>query len=268
MMTTALAVACCAPWTARNCVRMERCALVSVNGGWNLLIGTQSRTGGWGEVVVPEPCKTVWAEAKKDDCFGAAARASIASEPWPWLAKVPEKLAATFDYIGASPWYMHTSNAEAFTERDKIAHGAVETLVTRVLLVLALLAGASLEGPRKRARVVVAVMGAVSALTLHAYLGYLGVAATALLLGRRLLCVPVLVSSTAITILATALTHAVFFGAGRYGLVVLPLVAGFGVAAAPFGWPPGARRTPTPPAAIESRRSSMRTGSSSRVSAR
>src|SRR5262245_11712687 len=35
------------PWTARNCVRMHRCALVSVNGGWNLLIGAHTESGSW-----------------------------------------------------------------------------------------------------------------------------------------------------------------------------------------------------------------------------
>src|SRR5690606_5302938 len=43
---TLLALVVCAPWTARNCAKMERCALVSVNGGWNLAIGTQTTDGG------------------------------------------------------------------------------------------------------------------------------------------------------------------------------------------------------------------------------
>src|SRR5262249_28630579 len=40
LMATALTVAACLPWTARNCARMDRCVFVSANGGWNLLIGT------------------------------------------------------------------------------------------------------------------------------------------------------------------------------------------------------------------------------------
>jgi 4-amino-4-deoxy-L-arabinose transferase-like glycosyltransferase len=60
---TALALAVCAPWTARNCARMERCALVSVNGGWNLAIGTQTTDGNWAPIVVTESCKTVFEEA-------------------------------------------------------------------------------------------------------------------------------------------------------------------------------------------------------------
>jgi 4-amino-4-deoxy-L-arabinose transferase-like glycosyltransferase len=269
--TTLLALASCAPWTIRNCVRMQRCALVSVNGGWNLLIGVESTTGAWSEVKVPEPCKTVWAEAQKDDCFGRAARDAIRNEPGRWFLQVPKKLAATFDYIGASPWYMHASNAEAFDERAKILHGAVETLCTRTLLLLSLLAAAQLDGERRRARWALAGTGAAFAVTLHAWVGYVTLALTLALLGRRGLArSPVLVSSTLVVVLATAATHAVFFGAGRYGLVVLPFVGALGAAGA-FGLgagPPALRRTPTPPLWIESRSISTSSGSSSRVSAR
>ena len=38
-----IAIACCLPWTVRNCVRMERCALVSVNGGWGLPLSASRR---------------------------------------------------------------------------------------------------------------------------------------------------------------------------------------------------------------------------------
>ncbi|MFX8696456.1 hypothetical protein ABTM58_20720, partial [Acinetobacter baumannii] len=67
-----VALAVCAPWTARNCARMHRCALVSVNGGWNLLIGADLATeGGWSPIQVPDACKEVYDEAGKDACFGA-----------------------------------------------------------------------------------------------------------------------------------------------------------------------------------------------------
>ena len=45
-------------------------------------------------------------------------------------------------------------------------------------------------------------------------------------LGRRVLArAPVVVPATAAVVLATAVVHAAFFGAGRYGLVVAPFVA-------------------------------------------
>src|SRR5262249_56850379 len=57
-IVTGVALLCCAPWTARNCVRMERCALVSVNGGWDLPIGAQTARGAWASVGGPRQGKT------------------------------------------------------------------------------------------------------------------------------------------------------------------------------------------------------------------
>jgi hypothetical protein len=248
LVVTVLALAVCAPWTARNCVRMHRCALVSVNGGWNLLIGAQTTTGGWSEVEVPTECREVWSEAAKDVCFERAARAAIRSHPTTWLARVPAKLAATFDYIGASPWYMHLSNPAAFDEHDKAVHGALETVVTRLFLLGALLACARLVGPRRAARVIVGLVGAALSLTLHAWVGYLAVGFAIGLLGARALArAPLLVPWSGAVVLATAATHAVFFGSGRYGLVVLPFVAALAFVE---------RVTPMPPDARVSRSSS------------
>jgi len=228
-----MAVACCLPWTARNCMRMERCALVSVNGGWNLLIGAQTETGSWAEVAVPPACREVWGEAAKDACFERAARETIARHPGAWLALAPAKLASTFDYIGASPWYMHASNPDAFDERAKVLHGGLETVVTRLLLGLALVASARMPGSRRRARWAVAGVGLVFVVLLHAWVAYLALAVALALRGvRESFDGPILAPWTAALIAATAATHAVFFGAGRYGLVVLPFVAAL---AASFG---------------------------------
>ena len=80
-LVSALAMACVVPWTARNCLRMHRCALVSVNGGWNLLIGATTETGAWQPMPVPAECATVWDEAAKDACFERAAWRDIAGSP-------------------------------------------------------------------------------------------------------------------------------------------------------------------------------------------
>jgi 4-amino-4-deoxy-L-arabinose transferase-like glycosyltransferase len=224
-LTTALALSVCAPWTVRNCVRMDRCALVSVNGGWNLLIGAQTDGGGWKELDVPSPCREVFAEAAKDACFEREARKVIASDVGAWLARVPKKLRATFDYFGAAPWYLHASNAERFPERAKVALGALETLAVRVLLAAALVAAWKLDGPRARARRALAAAGLVACVLVPGTLGYLALAGTLALLGPRALArAPVVVPMTAAAIFATAAVHAAFFGAGRYGLVVLPFV--------------------------------------------
>jgi hypothetical protein len=218
---------------------MEKCALVSVNGGWNLAIGTQTDTGGWHELTVPEACKEVFQEAAKDDCFGREARRTIAADPLAWLARAPAKLRVTFDYFGAAPWYLHTANAAAFPWSAKVALGAVETVACRLLLAIALacvgLAGTRLGatwaavraaiGPRQ----VVAAVGLVGCFREHGVYAYFALAVAIALLGRRTLArAPLVVPFTAAVIAVTAATHAVFFGAGRYGLILVPFVSALG----------------------------------------
>lgn len=224
--TTLLALAVCAPWTARNCVRMQQCALVSVNGGWNLAIGTQTVGGGWQEMAVPEACKEVFAEAAKDECFGREARRVILTDPGAWLARVPAKLRVTFDYFGAAPWYLHAANPEAFPYRAKVWLGAFETLVSRLLLVAALVSVRKLEGPNRLLREAVTGFGLLACFLVAGALGYVACGLAVLLLGRRELeRQPLVVPASAVVLLATAVMHSVFFGAGRYGLMVVPFVA-------------------------------------------
>jgi hypothetical protein len=259
VVTAALTLAVCAPWTARNCRAMGTCALVSVNGGWNLLIGAQTTSGMWQEVGVPEACRTVWDEAGKDACFGRAARVEILRAPMAWVARAEAKVAVTFDYFGGAPWYLHLANPEAFSERAKLVLGGVETVASRVALLFALWSVAFAEGARKRARIALAAPGAVACFLTWGYVGYLALAGAILLLGRTLARAPILVPWTAVMIGATAATHAVFFGAGRYGLVVVPFVT-----ALPFVI---GLRTASPPVASASRASSRASPSSSSAAA-
>ena len=223
---TAVAFACVAPWTARNCVRMHRCATVSVNGGWNLLIGAQTVTGGWDPLDVPAECATVWDEAGKDACFEQAAKRTIGADPGAWLARVPAKLGVTFDYFGAAPWYLHESNAGAFDEAAKVRLAKIEIAVCRLLLIGALFACGIATGPRALARRVVALGGVLAAVTVHAWPGYLALVVVVGLLGPRVWArAPLAVPCGAAIVALTLLVHAVFFGSGRYGLVVAPFVA-------------------------------------------
>ena len=221
-----MALVCVAPWTARNCARMNLCALVSVNGGWNLLIGVETRTGSWEPIDVPPVCATVWVEAGKDACFERAARRDLAAAPTAWLARAPGKVAVTLDYFGAAPWYLHASDGEAFGEDAKVRLAMVETVACRLLLLGALFAVARMAGPRVIARWVVAGAGAIASVTEYGWLGYVALALALVILGRRVIAsAPVVLPATAAVVLATALVHAAFFGAGRYGLVVAPFVA-------------------------------------------
>ncbi|MGA3119542.1 MAG: hypothetical protein ABSF69_02130 [Polyangiaceae bacterium] len=229
---TAIALACIAPWTARNCWRMHRCALVSVNGGWNLLIGATTPSGGWAPVTVPAACSTVWDEAAKDSCFQRSALSEIAHAPEAWLARAPAKVAMTLDYFGAAPWYLHASNAGAFDDDARIVLLSFETIVCRLFLLGALVASARADGARMRARKGVAFAGAAATLTVHGWLGYVGVLTCLVLVGwRSLTRAPLVLPTTAAVILATVATHAAFFGSGRYGLVVAPFVGALAFAA-------------------------------------
>jgi hypothetical protein len=239
LTVTLLTLGLCLPWTIRNCQRMRSCALVSVNGGWNLLIGVQSSTGAFVPLDVPPPCREVWSEAAKDACFGRVAKEAIVADPVGFWRRMPSKWAVTLDYFGAAPWYLHASNGEAFPYRAKEVLGTLETVVARLALVLALVAGAQTPGQRRRLRMVLAGVGVLFACQVHGYPAYALLAVQVLLLGvEELGQASPLLPFTAATILATFAVHGVFFGAGRYGLMVAPLVMAMAVNA----WPKVSRR--------------------------
>jgi hypothetical protein len=213
------------PWTLRNCAKLERCTLVSANGGWNLYIGSSPLgRGGWApidRIGVPEECRTVFAEAEKDVCFGRAGMRAIQSDPVAWLALVPAKLAATFDYGTAAAHYLSASNPNLVGERAKTAIGALELLGQRVFLLLALVALARADGPARRVRIAVCVLSGVMAFLPWAFVGWVGMVVSGLLLGRALFSSPATLLAVS-TVAVTAAVHAVFFGASRYTLVCLP----------------------------------------------
>ena len=213
------------PWIVRNQVRMGEAGL-SFNGGWNLLIGaTPSANGTFATLEVPPECAEVFDEAQKDLCFGRAATTRIVANPTTWLSLVPKKLAATFDYCGAAGWYLHDANPSAFPYRAKVVLGVVETLFVRVLLLVAMFALALASGPRRTPRIVVALGSSVFLFTPHAWPAVVGLLVLLLLFGRKLDRMPVAISGTAAALAVTVASHAVFFGAGRYAMVVFPLLA-------------------------------------------
>lgn len=236
VVITGVTVAAIAPWTARNCARMGRCALVSVNDGWNLLIGTNPEArGGWAEVIVPAGCRGIEAEAETNACFGAAARAEIAARPLAWAALAPRKLAATFNYAGAGPWYLRAANPDALDETGKRVLGGITVVFERLAVVAALVAAARTLASMRAAT---ASRGAAVGLTLAVAgvawsfvpdLGWLGVlslagaAAVVAALDRERRAPPVF-ALVAVQVASTAAVHALFFGSGRYALVTFPVV--------------------------------------------
>ncbi|MFC1641517.1 glycosyltransferase family 39 protein [Myxococcota bacterium] len=230
-LTSGLALAACLPWTLRNCSRMDRCVLVSANGGWNLLIGSgPAATGSWVpiEKMLPAECRTVYAEVAKDDCFGRAAWRHMADRPWHWVGLIPRKLAATFNATHAASGYLGQSNALAWPGRAQAGLSACEIIWQRVIVALGLVALARARGPHHSGRRVIGVLAGLGLLQVAAWPSYLAVVVMALLLGKELADRPVL-GLAAGALAATALTHAAFFGAGRYALVcvgVLSALAG------------------------------------------
>jgi hypothetical protein len=207
---------------------MHSCALVSVNAGWNLFIGAApGATGAWvplEKLGVPVECRTVWDEAAKDACFLRAGLGAIAEAPGRWARLVPRKLAETFDYAGAAGFYLHSSNPRAFGDRDKLVLGVLETVWERLVVILGLVAAARTPGPRPRARRAIAALSAVWLVVRSAWVAHLGLVVAAGMFGRRLEVRPALALAAG-TVLMTALTHALFFGAGRYSLVCFPALA-------------------------------------------
>lgn len=226
---TLVAVAVCAPWTIRNCVRLDRCAFVSANAGQNLLIGTaREARGSWiglDGMGVPAACRTVFGEGGKDRCFGQAAVERIAADPFAWLALAPQKLAVTFNYGSAAAHYLSASNPTLVGPRAKFAIGVVEFASERVLLVLGAVALSRLRGPRERLRrgLAFACVALLFALPV-AWLAFAVFVALGAALGPRIAHYPPAALAVAL-VLATGFTHVLFFGAGRYALVGVPALA-------------------------------------------
>lgn len=234
----ALAAACViAPWTLRNCERVGRCAMVSTNGGWNLLIGTDPDAhGSWAPVKVPPACAEVWDEGEKDACFGCEGLRAIARDPLGWLALSPRKLSATFDYIGSGPWYLNAGNPGVFSFAAKVRWAVVEIVVNRGLTALGIVAAAVRAFAARPARVRrgATALLAASVLAPWGWIGILVLAVTGLGAARSAPPGPRLgYLLSAGVLLSTSLVHVLFFGSGRYGLLVLPAL---GLAVADLGW--------------------------------
>lgn len=229
-LVSVLAVLVCLPWTLRNCSRLDQCAFVSANGGWNLFIGSAEKaTGRWVSIDalgVPSECRTEFGEAGKDRCFGRAGMRNLREHPLHFVKLIPAKLSATFDWSGAPGHYLHASNGALFDERDKLALGVAEALYERIVVLLAFVGVGLAPGPRRRARAISAALSAVWLFRPEAWLSHLLLVLLVARFGRLLWSRPSWLLGGA-TVLATAATHALFFGAGRYGLVCVPLLIAF-----------------------------------------
>ena len=233
---SAVALLVVLPWTLRNCERLDGCALVSTNGGWNLAIGAITETGRFQTLRAADGCPIVTGQVQQDRCWGEVGRAKIAADPSRWLGLAPLKLAQTFDHESFAIEYLHEADPDSWPETRRVAARELLTSFHRVLLGLA--AFSIVAWPR---RSVQTRSGLFTQLALGALMLGLGLYAALgdthpfylLAVLPPLLCVLPLPGRPAqgaaggylLSLLATtALTHVVFFGEDRYHLVATPIL--------------------------------------------
>jgi hypothetical protein len=233
LAASAIATACALvpvlPWTIRNCRVMDRCTLVSTNGGWNLAIGSFARaTGRFETLRSTDGCAVVTGQVQQDACWRDLAIDIIRKDPGRWLALVPKKLGFTFDHESFQVEYLHEADPDRWPEGRRQAGRGFLSGAHRVLLAAATFAMVPWpSSPRKRkdfARdlVLAAVAVGLSALALlrdDSPFWVLAVACSVLWPFSG----PVL-RFARLSLLGTLLTHAVFFGEDRYHVVVIPML--------------------------------------------
>jgi 4-amino-4-deoxy-L-arabinose transferase-like glycosyltransferase len=233
---TAVALLVVLPWTIRNCERLDGCALVSTNGGWNLAIGAITETGRFQTLHAKDGCPVVTGQVQQDRCWADVGRAKIAANPGHWLGLAPLKLAETFDHESFAIEYLHEADPESWPEARRVAARDLLTAFHRALVFCA--AFAVLAWPRWHKKPepafytqfglgVLFVGIGVYAVFSDAHPFYLLAVIAPLIASLELpgRPVPAEAGSFLLALLAgTALTHVIFFGEDRYHLVVTPML--------------------------------------------
>ncbi|MFO7177614.1 MAG: glycosyltransferase family 39 protein [Pseudomonadota bacterium] len=222
-----------APWTLRNCARLDGCALVSTNGGWNLAIGAITETGRFRVLRAEDGCPVVTGQVQQDRCWAKVGVSKILEAPGRWLARAPLKLAETFNHESFPIEYLHEANPKSWPEERRVAGRGLLTLYHRLLLVVAALGAVAWPFSKGRGSVVQGVLLAV--VVALALFGFTNDAHPFYLLAvfvplAAWLPWPGRPESSPATrfavglVLVTLLTHVIFFGEDRYHLVISPLL--------------------------------------------
>jgi 4-amino-4-deoxy-L-arabinose transferase-like glycosyltransferase len=238
----AIALLPVAPWAARNCAVMDRCALVSTNGGWNLAIGAFPRaTGRFETLRSSDGCSDVTGQVQQDRCWFAYGLAQIRGRPWHWLSLIPAKLGFTFDHESFAVEYLHEARPEAWPEPRRTRARDLTTLAHRLLLAAASLGCVAFPSPRRprAAAAQGALLVAAGALVATAFALdvpafwpvaiFVSIVPWLPIPGRP--AVPPALRLGAALLGTTILTHAIFFGEDRYHVVAVPVLALFAAAA-------------------------------------
>jgi hypothetical protein len=228
-VATACAFVPVLPWTVRNCMVMDRCTLVSTNGGWNLAIGSFARaTGRFETLRSSDGCAVVTGQVQQDACWRDLAIATIRADPARWLGLVPKKLAYTFDHESFQVEYLHEADPDRWPEERRRSGRALLTAAHRVLLSVA--AFCIVPAPwvtlgRKSLLKAAALAVLVATIVALAWASddspFWLVALITAVFWR--FSGPVL-RWAQLSLLGTVVTHAVFFGEDRYHVVVTPML--------------------------------------------
>jgi len=223
------------PWTLRNCRVMDGCALISTNGGWNLAIGALTESGRFQTLRASDGCPVVTGQVQQDRCWAARGRSIIAEDPGAWVRKMPAKLSQTYDHESFAVEYLREAAPELWPESRRRAGRELLTFFHRLLVVVAALAPISLVlvfRPRARSLTQWALLALVVGYSSFAFVSDEHAFYPLLVLAPLIAFLPLpgrppLTGAAGFAqgaILATSITHAVFFGEDRYHLVITPLL--------------------------------------------
>lgn len=241
-VTLGVALLLVLPWTARNCVRMDGCALVSTNGGWNLAIGAITETGRFQTLHGTDGCPVVTGQVQQDNCWAEVGWRKIKAAPGQWLALAPKKLAQTFNHESFAVEYVHEADPGAWPdERREAARGLLTATHLGLLAAAALSIVALPLGRLKREE----QYWQIGLLVVFSGLIFYGIADEQHPFHWLVVVAPVLAflplpgrpylgavgRVVMATVLVTALTHVVFFGEDRYHLFLSPLLCVLAAAA-------------------------------------
>ena len=183
------ALAMVLPWTARNCATLHGCAMVSTNGGSNLLIGTfPDARGGFRDLVPSDGCTEARGEIARDRCMTRLALRNIAARPLAWLQLDALKIVKTVAFEWTPVSYLRSGIPGAFPGVSALRASIICTAWWWAIAIAAIVGGRR-----------------------------------ALRAGGRLGALATVVN---LNVLLVIFTHAVFIADDRYHQPLVPLLAG------------------------------------------
>ncbi|HET9958395.1 MAG TPA: hypothetical protein VFQ61_28060 [Polyangiaceae bacterium] len=243
VLVVLLAGLCVMPWTVRNCQRLDGCALVSTNGGWNLAIGAITESGRFQTLRASDGCSAVRGQVHQDRCWAELGKRRILADPMGFLRRVPRKLAETFNHESFAFEYLHEADPIRWSEARRVAGRELTSWYHRLLLLIAGFGVVALPREFRRDRWGFAVQcallltfGVLSGRALmfddkpFFWLPVFAAVVGLLPLPGRPATGPGALYAAGV-LLSVVLVHALFFGEDRYHMVASPMLCVLAAAA-------------------------------------